>query len=51
MTPRPLFVRGMHGLGDNLHQRAVIRQLIAAGHASGSRRLGRAFIMTWSAMP
>ncbi|MBZ9921906.1 hypothetical protein LB579_29895, partial [Mesorhizobium sp. BR1-1-7] len=25
---RPLFIRGMHGLGDNLHQRAVIRQLM-----------------------
>ncbi|WP_128361519.1 hypothetical protein [Mesorhizobium sp. M7A.F.Ca.CA.004.12.1.1] len=27
----PLLVRGMHGLGDNLHQRAVIRQLMR-GH-------------------
>lgn len=24
----PLLVRGMHGLGDNLHQRAVLRQLM-----------------------
>lgn len=24
---RPLVVKGMHGLGDNLHQRAVIREL------------------------
>lgn len=26
--PGALYVRGMHGLGDNLHQRAVIRQLM-----------------------
>lgn len=26
---RPLFIRGMHGLGDNLHQRAVVRALMA----------------------
>lgn len=26
-----LHLRGMHGLGDNLHQRALIRQLIARG--------------------
>ncbi|TPJ86952.1 MULTISPECIES: hypothetical protein [unclassified Mesorhizobium] len=25
---RHLFIRGMHGLGDNLHQRAIIRQLM-----------------------
>jgi ADP-heptose:LPS heptosyltransferase len=25
---RPLYVAGMHGLGDNLHQRAVMRQLV-----------------------
>lgn len=25
----PALVRGMHGLGDNLHQRAVLRQLMA----------------------
>lgn len=25
---RPLLVNGLHGLGDNLHQRAVIRQLM-----------------------
>lgn len=25
---RPLLLQGMHGLGDNLHQRAVIRQLM-----------------------
>lgn len=25
---RPAIVRGMHGLGDNLHQRAVLRQLM-----------------------
>ncbi len=24
----PLLVRGMHGLGDNLHQRAILRQLM-----------------------
>ena len=24
----PLLVKGMHGLGDNLHQRAIIRQLL-----------------------
>lgn len=24
---QPLFIAGMHGLGDNLHQRAVVRQL------------------------
>lgn len=28
MTKRPLLLQGMHGLGDNLHQRAVIRQLM-----------------------
>lgn len=26
-----LYIRGMHGLGDNLHQRAVLRQLLPAG--------------------
>lgn len=26
-----LHVRGMHGLGDNLHQRAIIRELLARG--------------------
>lgn len=26
---RPLYIQGMHGLGDNLHQRAVIRQLMS----------------------
>lgn len=25
---QPLLIRGMHGLGDNLHQRAVVRQLM-----------------------
>lgn len=25
---RPLIVQGMHGLGDNLHQRAVLRELL-----------------------
>ncbi|MBZ9943444.1 hypothetical protein LB533_20365 [Mesorhizobium sp. BR1-1-13] len=28
MERRPLFIRGMFGLGDNLHQRAVVRQLM-----------------------
>lgn len=28
MTKRPLLLQGMHGMGDNLHQRAVIRQLM-----------------------
>jgi hypothetical protein len=27
-TGRPLIVQGMHGLGDNLHQRAVLRALL-----------------------
>lgn len=27
MTKPPLYIRGMHGMGDNLHQRAVIRLL------------------------
>jgi hypothetical protein len=27
----PILVRGMHGLGDNLHQRAIVRQLLARG--------------------
>src|SRR5581483_3798443 len=27
----PILVRGMHGHGDNLHQRAVVRQLLARG--------------------
>lgn len=26
---RPLLLKGMHGLGDNLHQRALLRQLMA----------------------
>lgn len=26
----PLFVQGMHGMGDNLHQRAVVRELMAS---------------------
>jgi len=28
----PIVLDGMHGLGDNVHQRAVVRRLIAAGH-------------------
>lgn len=28
MTKRPLLLQGMMGLGDNLHQRAVVRQLM-----------------------
>jgi len=28
---RPLFIEGMQGLGDNLHQRAVVRQLQISG--------------------
>jgi len=28
----PLHVRGMHGLGDNLHQRALVRQWLNAGN-------------------
>lgn len=28
MDKRPLLLQGMHGLGDNLHERAVIRQLM-----------------------
>lgn len=32
--PRSLIVQGMHGMGDCLHQRAVIRQLIASGYWS-----------------
>lgn len=28
MSKPPLLVRGMHGMGDNLHQRAVMRQLL-----------------------
>ena len=31
-SDRPLIVQGMHGLGDNVHQRAVIRLLLDAGH-------------------
>lgn len=27
-----LLIRGHHGLGDNLHQRAIVRQLLAAGN-------------------
>lgn len=27
-----ILLRGHHGLGDNLHQRAIVRQLIAAGN-------------------
>lgn len=27
-----LLLRGHHGLGDNLHQRAIVRQLLAAGN-------------------
>lgn len=30
-TKAPLFIQGMHGLGDNLHQRSVVRQL-SLGH-------------------
>ena len=32
MTERPIVLDGMHGLGDNVHQRAVVRRLIGAGH-------------------
>ncbi len=28
----PLLIRGMHGLGDNIHQRAVIRALLKRDH-------------------
>jgi hypothetical protein len=28
---KPLLIKGMHGLGDNLHQRAIVRQLMS-GH-------------------
>lgn len=28
----PLLIRGHHGLGDNLHQRAIVRQLLATGN-------------------
>lgn len=28
----PLIVRGMHGLGDNLHQRAIVRQFMERHH-------------------
>lgn len=28
MTKTPLYVEGMHGLGDNIHQRAVLRQIM-----------------------
>jgi hypothetical protein len=31
MTPIPILIQGMHGLGDNVHQRAVIRHLLADG--------------------
>ena len=27
----PIFVRGLHGLGDNLHQRAIVRALMSRG--------------------
>jgi len=27
----PILLQGMHGMGDNLHQRAIVRQLLAAG--------------------
>jgi ADP-heptose:LPS heptosyltransferase len=27
-----ILIRGHHGLGDNLHQRAIVRQLLAAGN-------------------
>jgi hypothetical protein len=30
-APAAVYIRGMHGLGDNLHQRAVVRQMHAAG--------------------
>src|SRR5262245_13364678 len=29
---KPLFVTGMHGLGDNVHQRALVRRLLATDH-------------------
>src|SRR5690348_14858775 len=28
----PILVRGMHGLGDNLHQRAIVRDYLGRGH-------------------
>jgi len=28
MMKRPLLIRGMHGLGDNIRQRAIVRQLL-----------------------
>ena len=31
MSDKPkLYVEGMHGLGDNIHQRAVLRKLVQA---------------------
>jgi hypothetical protein len=27
-----ILIRGMHGLGDNIHQRAVVRQFLASGY-------------------
>lgn len=32
MIPQAIVLDGMHGLGDNVHQRAVVRRLIDAGH-------------------
>ena len=32
MIERPIVLDGMHGLGDNVHQRAVVRRLLDAGH-------------------
>lgn len=29
---KSIHLKGMHGLGDNLHQRAVLRELFATGH-------------------
>lgn len=31
MTKRPVFINGMHGLGDNLYQRAVLREYNVSG--------------------
>ncbi len=40
----PLLVRGMLGLGDNLHQRAVICQLMAASRCLARVLLGCAVL-------
>jgi len=32
MTVRPILIEGMHGLGDNVQQRAVVRHLLGEGH-------------------